>query len=679
MLHQDFSASIWGIIQLATLMLRELWTQSVQLTLTTLTLAASVVNVSSARASIHDQPEGLSYSNSVEQSEATNDSFMAISGDHELDAVRIAQVIYYPYVLPLDGVLSDRVNTIGGPAGDVPETEITEHQPASHAEANDGAGPIPPHEDNSARTSSPTLSEHQVEGSEPTPDTQATTISETQRAMPQSTAVVPASPELLLDESNHLSQVASVADLSDVTPNDWAFAALQQLVETYDCLKGFPDGTFRGQQSFSRFEFAAALNTCFTNFLATYGVAPSADLEMLQAIQKLNEEFNQELSQLENRVDVLEAAQAELAAQQFSTTIKLYGEAIFGLAFAEGGNPPGRGSGNLIMGYSSQLGLVGSFTGTDLLRISLTAGNFDGRTFLRPESLNTYMALTSFQTATDDQLQLSALEYRFAGFDDQVVFTLKPVGFSMSSVLSSNSPYASSGVGAVSRFGTESPLFKLGSLDSGAGFDALLTNRVRLQFGYGTRNGSDPSIGVFGGSHRVLGTQLLLNPVNELRLGLAYFNGFSEDGQLDTFTGSFNADTSGTFGEPSVIHGVNATLQWQFGDFLLSGWGGVSYTDSLRSEARAVSTTYLGALGVRDLLGDGDMLTFMVGQPPKLNFGTSIERLDVATALHFETFYRLPVTNRLFLTPGAYLVVNPGHRQENNTIFVGTLRMTLRF
>jgi hypothetical protein len=56
--------------------------------------------------------------------------------------------------------------------------------------------------------------------------------------------------------------VTSVSQLSDVRPTDWAFTALQSLVERYGCIAGYPDRTFRGNQATSRYEFAAGLNAC---------------------------------------------------------------------------------------------------------------------------------------------------------------------------------------------------------------------------------------------------------------------------------------------------------------------------------------------------------------------------------------------------------------------------------
>ena len=50
--------------------------------------------------------------------------------------------------------------------------------------------------------------------------------------------------------------------MSDVQPTDWAFQALQSLVERYGCIAGYPDGTYRGNRALTRYEFAAGLNAC---------------------------------------------------------------------------------------------------------------------------------------------------------------------------------------------------------------------------------------------------------------------------------------------------------------------------------------------------------------------------------------------------------------------------------
>src|ERR687885_445288 len=65
-----------------------------------------------------------------------------------------------------------------------------------------------------------------------------------------------------MESNDSMSQVTNVTQLRDVSPGDWAFEALRSLVERYGCIAGYPDGTYRGNRSTSRYEFAAGLNAC---------------------------------------------------------------------------------------------------------------------------------------------------------------------------------------------------------------------------------------------------------------------------------------------------------------------------------------------------------------------------------------------------------------------------------
>ncbi|HEY9909821.1 MAG TPA: S-layer homology domain-containing protein, partial [Thermosynechococcaceae cyanobacterium] len=59
--------------------------------------------------------------------------------------------------------------------------------------------------------------------------------------------VIAVDPSLYPSEAaaiNGMEQVTSISQLTDVKPTDWAFQALQPLVERYGCLAGYPDKTF---------------------------------------------------------------------------------------------------------------------------------------------------------------------------------------------------------------------------------------------------------------------------------------------------------------------------------------------------------------------------------------------------------------------------------------------------
>ena len=60
--------------------------------------------------------------------------------------------------------------------------------------------------------------------------------------------------------------VVAVNELSDVEGDEWAYEAVQGLVEKYDAIEGYPDSTFRGHKRATRFELASAVYDLATYF-----------------------------------------------------------------------------------------------------------------------------------------------------------------------------------------------------------------------------------------------------------------------------------------------------------------------------------------------------------------------------------------------------------------------------
>ncbi|MDJ0730960.1 MAG: iron uptake porin [Crocosphaera sp.] len=483
-------------------------------------------------------------------------------------------------------------------------------------------------------------------------------------------------------DNTSMSQVTNVSELRDVVPTEWAYEALRSLVERYGCIVGYPDRTFRGDRPLSRWEFAAGLNACLNTIERLLQENVAVLREDIEKLKRLAQEFEQELIAFGARVDNLENRTAFLEDHQFSTTVFFGGEAIMSLVDAAGGSPPGTGKANTVFHYVSRLGLVATFTGRDRLNLTFSSGNFSNAGFANPQVLNTYAALLSHQNDLRNDLIVDSLEYRTAVFDDRVVLTFKPTGFSLTSVLSANTPYIDSGRGAISRFTQNNPILRIGAPTGGVGFDWLIAEPLRLQVAYGSRNDNDPRQGFVGPDNSVVGAQFLYTPSDTVAATVTYVNAYSETGTLDTFTGSFNADTSGLILEPSQINAVGATFQWRFlPNFTFGAWGSYTTTNSVQSNRFANSSTYLFSLGWFDAFDrEGDLLTFMFGQPPKLETGNGLVLgEDNATGFHYEIFYRYQLTDRISLTPGFFFVTNPGHRAQNNTIYVGTLRTTFRF
>ena len=478
---------------------------------------------------------------------------------------------------------------------------------------------------------------------------------------------------------SELSPAPRVRDFADVNPDDWAYWALRRLVENYGCIEGDMAGRFDGSRSLSRYEFAAGLASCLQAFEASLPTQP--DPGLLAELRLLQQEFADELAALRGSVTDLEARLDTVRSQQFSTTAVMGGEAVFSVVGADGGDPPGTGEASTTFAYLSRLGIVTSFTGRDRLRLELLAGNFADRGLANPDRFNTDMALLSIQSDTDSDVLLSKLEYRTA-IGDRLVATFRPVGFTLASVLTANSPYFDAGRGALSRFGEANPIFKLGALDAGLGIDWLVADNLRFQLAYGASDAADTNEGLFDTRNSAIGVQFLLKPSPTVLVGLSYVNAYSDTGRLNTFTGSVRADTTSFLNSPTTTHAIGTTLQWRVArDLTLGAWGSLMFTDALNSDARATASTYLLSLGYSDPFGrNGDLLALLVGQPLRIVDGEDLPfGEDPDGGLHFELFYRARLTDRISLTPGVIWLHNPEHDADNNDIWIWALRSTFRF
>jgi Carbohydrate-selective porin, OprB family len=109
---------------------------------------------------------------------------------------------------------------------------------------------------------------------------------------------------------------------SDVKPTDWAYQSLSLLVKRSGCLVGAPV-YFQPDRAPTRDELAAGLNACLSRMGDRF--ATKEDRELAQALQT---EFKPELAALKERVDRLQAQNATLKSQQFSTTTKIQGQVV---------------------------------------------------------------------------------------------------------------------------------------------------------------------------------------------------------------------------------------------------------------------------------------------------------------------------------------------------------------
>ncbi|MEM6425968.1 MAG: S-layer homology domain-containing protein [Cyanobacteria bacterium P01_D01_bin.128] len=87
---------------------------------------------------------------------------------------------------------------------------------------------------------------------------------------------------------------------TDVSPSDWSYPAIQRLVER-GCLTGYADGNFRGEDTLSRNEFAAAMALCLDSVVED--AVPPGDINELQRLQQ---NLQQQLTCLSGDVAQLE-------------------------------------------------------------------------------------------------------------------------------------------------------------------------------------------------------------------------------------------------------------------------------------------------------------------------------------------------------------------------------------
>jgi hypothetical protein len=500
-------------------------------------------------------------------------------------------------------------------------------------------------------------------------------------------------------------QITSVSQLSDVQPTDWAFQALQSLVERYGCIAGYPDGTFRGNRAATRYELAAALNACLDQISDRF-----AAKEDLAAIKALQEEFKAELATLKGRADGLEVRTATLEAQQFSTTTKLTGLVFFNLTGAYAGRDvtseqvnfrtrpvtprlARRDDANVTFSYYAWLTFNTSFTGKDSLVLQLAAGNGNSpaNAFTSAGYFNSWGVPYTDQTGTPvaNTFIIRELFYSFP--------VAKNVQISAGPRLNWY------------RYFDNNRFTLANAIDRGAGAVVAWDISKQLKFTVGYIGESveflDPSIfntaaksigdnGLFGGTN-TLSAELAFSPSKTATLRFLYtrsnlkpYNGFiggsvgeplpygyADDGfggplqsaAADTFVANFDwliAKHFGIFGRYSYgrtsINPVNAVLP-----------GGNVRVQAIQAGLAFPDVGKKGALGV---LSFGIPQDYLSGRQFLLS-GNG----NGATQYEIEASYYYPLTDNIAIVPAVYAIINPNNFDTNPTVFVGNLRTQFSF
>ncbi len=420
--------------------------------------------------------------------------------------------------------------------------------------------------------------------------------------------------------STTMEQVTSVSQLTDVKPTDWAFQALQSLVERYGCIVGYPDKTFRGNRAITRYEFAAGLNACLDKIqeLIAAATADFVKKEDLEVVKKLQEEFATELAALRGRVDALEVRTATLEKQQFSTTTKLFGQVVFGVQgrtgnkadlFPRDGVRDTQDPGTQINTISNvQLSLVTQFSPRSLLFTGLQAGSGSTSPFLTND------VRLGYEGDTRNSVVLSDLTYRQL-IGDRFAVIVGAEGVNAVNVFRGANRIESAGFGPLSAFAQRNPIINLGAGRSGVGFDWQISSRFSLQAVYAA--GGDPGSpaakqGIFNGRNTV-GAQLTIAPTRTIDIALNYLHSYSP-GAFVGFLGTGVGDDQVTVGGPITTNAVGGTISWRINrQITLGGWAGYTNTAIAGFSGRAETINWMTFLNFPDLFGRGNLGAIYAG------------------------------------------------------------------
>jgi hypothetical protein len=517
-------------------------------------------------------------------------------------------------------------------------------------------------------------------------------------------------------------QVTSITQFSDVYPTDWAYQALSNLIERYGCVAGYPNGTYRGNRAMTRFEAAALLNACLDRVT-----------EVTDELKRLMKEFEKELAIVKGRVDGLEARVGELEATQFSTTTKLKGQATFvigansfsgdarqgdldvaigsgaagSVLFGDGAGAKRADAAAAISGatsfnYDLRLFLDTSFTGKDLLRTMLRAGNFGSSAF----GAGGYVGLDGLETAFEggggkDVIHVNRLWYQFP-IGSNFTATVGGVVRQDDMLAVWPSAYPADTVLDFFTYAGAPATYNL-ALGSGAGL-SWADNGFSISANYVSSNGnvSDPNFGGIAtdGAGSVGTVQVAYAPDN-WGVAAAYNYASKNNGTLYPGNGTPLAVYATSEGNNSSV-GISAWWTPEESGWIPSistGYGFNSITNEDSPVFRSVDTQswYVG-LQWADAFLKGNTLGMAVGQP---TFVTGLDYRDayrddsdfVADGNYaWEWWYMFQVTDNISVTPAIYYLSRPygdatdgmylgeGERSDSTfSNFGGLLKTTFKF
>jgi hypothetical protein len=435
----------------------------------------------------------------------------------------------------------------------------------------------------------------------------------------------------------------------------------------------------------TRYEAAALLNACLDRIT-----------EVTDELKRLMKEFERELAVLRGRVDGLEARVGELEATQFSTTTKLKGDATLvlgGTRYSGSSTNSTYSASNLnqIQGaisfnYDVRLTLDTSFTGRDLLRTTLRAGDFNDTawagTVLPANALE-----VAFQgnEASANVLAVNRLFYQFRiGSDLTATVGARVRQDDMLALWPS--AYPTDGILDVFTY-AGAPAAYSRNLGAGAGL-AYRRDEFGLSVNYVSQNAAigDPSQGGIGttGTPETITAQAGYEGSGwGSAVAYTYANGIGIPGGTPIASLGYG---NGTARITSVVgNSVGLSAYWQpqsAGWFpsVSAGWG----ITGLSGEGAATGIVLDGtriqswSVGLKwsDVLLKGNDFGMSVGQVPFVTTNPTASIPGLRTVPNngnyaWEWWYKIQITDGLSLTPALFYLSQPAGRLGKGTMFTG--------
>jgi hypothetical protein len=254
-------------------------------------------------------------------------------------------------------------------------------------------------------------------------------------------------------------------------------------------------------------------------------------------------------------------------------------------------------------------------------------------------------------------------------------------------------PYmASSGTGALSRFMRYNPAVYRTDVDGQAlAFNFKFSDSFGADIFYTASTGNFPDLGrgLFNGPFGT-GVQLNWEPSKKVGLGFtyvySYHNGADRVNDVDLSGNTGSQRTDHPFSErggrniSAVANRFGLQGTWRISDtFNFSAWGGYVDASARSANGDADIWNWSATLSAVDVGKEGAVFNLGGGMLPKVTGASGVGRRDQDTSYMIEANYKYPLTKNIILTPGLYVIFDPEHNANNDTIWVGALRTTFRF